>query len=185
MFVFASATGANPLSPLNKGYVIWPKLLPLYIKARKQPYMDRVGLHNIHTLGPQEEEILHRGPFYFDAVLNDWMEDFFFHVYSCCSEEFCQVLHSLWNCFWRRGKVICIDPLGFAFCSWQHKQNSKFQTQCKLCIDLQRRTPRAKFNKSNNVIFFYTRSYIIIIVAQITKSKRFLHHISCVMKDTQ
>lgn len=71
MFVFASATGANPLSPLNKGYVICPKLLSLYIKARKQPYTDRVGLHNIHTLGPQEEEILHRGPFYFDAVLND------------------------------------------------------------------------------------------------------------------
>lgn len=60
------------------------------------------------------------------------------------------MLHFLWNCFWRRGKVICIDPLGFAFYSWQHRQNLSliiFQMHCKLRIDLQRRTPRAKFNK--------------------------------------
>lgn len=128
-------------------------------------------------MGPQEEEILHWGPFYFDIVLNDWMEDFFFHIYCCCSEEFCQVLHFLWNCFWRRGKVICIDPLEFAFCSWQHKQNSIFQTHCKLRIDFERATPRAKFNKEQ-CDFFYIRSYIIIIVSQISESKRFLYHIS-------
>lgn len=128
-------------------YVIWPKLLSLCIKERKQLCTDWVELYNIHTLGSQEEEILHRSPFYFDAVLNDWMEYFFLHIYSCCSEEFCQVLHFLWNCFSRRGKVICIDPLEFAFCSWQHKQNLIFQTHCKLRIDLQRGTQRADFNK--------------------------------------
>lgn len=64
--------------------------------------------------------------------------------------------------------MICIDPLEFAFCSWQHKQNLIFQTHCKLRIDLQGGTPRAKFNKEQNnviVIFFNIRSYIIIIVA--------------------
>ena len=43
----------------------------LCIKERKKLVTDRVELYNVHTLGPQEEEILHRGPFYFDAVLND------------------------------------------------------------------------------------------------------------------
>lgn len=45
VFVFASATGANPLSPTNKEHVIWPKLLEINIKERKQLYTDRVELY--------------------------------------------------------------------------------------------------------------------------------------------
>lgn len=82
--------------------------------------------------------------------------------------------------------MICIDPLEFAFCSWQHRQNLSFNNISNaLQVSTSKDAHRVQNLTNNNVIFLYIRSYIIIIVALIFKSKRFVHHISCVMKDTQ